>query len=379
MKKIIISYVLISLSAISGAQQIDAGLFRFPDVSHTQIVFTYANDIWIMPKTGGTAQKLSSPAGLEVFPKFSPDGKTVAFSANYDGNNEIYTLPVTGGVPERLTYHGFTERVIDWTPDGKNVLFGSGRESGRNRFGQLFTIPAKKGAATKLPFAYAEFGSYSPDGTKMALVFVSQAFRNWKRYRGGWKANIHIYDFVKNTSQNISKNEVAGSEFPMWNGDYIYFLSDRGAEQRMNLWRYSLGSEKLEQLTKFTEYDIHFPSSGPDDIVFEQGGKLYLFSFATQKCQSVNVSLVMDKTDLKPKNVSAEKYVQHFSISPDGNRLLAEARGDIFSLPAENGFVKNITQSPGFAERYPAWSPNGKQLAYWSDEGGEYNLWIKEN
>ncbi|MBK7733921.1 MAG: PD40 domain-containing protein [Chitinophagaceae bacterium] len=144
MKKIIISYVLISLSAISGAQQIDAGLFRFPDVSHTQIVFTYANDIWIMPKTGGTAQKLSSPAGLEVFPKFSPDGKTVAFSANYDGNNEIYTLPVTGGVPERLTYHGFTERVIDWTPDGKNVLFGSGRESGRNRFGQLFTIPAKK-------------------------------------------------------------------------------------------------------------------------------------------------------------------------------------------------------------------------------------------
>lgn len=379
MKKFLVSILLVSISAISVAQQIDAGLFRFPDVSKTQIAFTYANDIWIMPKSGGTAQKLSSPSGLEVFPKFSPDGKTIAYSANYDGNNEVYTISTEGGLPERLTYHGFTERVVDWTPDGKNVLFASGRESGRNRFSQFYTIPASKGPAKKLPFAYAEFGSYSPDGNKMALVFVSQAFRNWKRYRGGWKANIHIYDFVNNTSKNISSKEVAGSEFPMWNGDYIYFISDRGAEQRMNLWRYSLTNEKLEQLTNFTDYDIHFPSSGPDDIVFEQGGKLYLFSFATQQYKAVNVSLIMDKSELKPKTVSAEKYVQHYAISPDGNRVLVEARGDIFSLPAEKGFVKNITQSSGVAERYPAWSPNGMQLAYWSDEGGEYNLWIKEN
>lgn len=378
MKKFMISSFLVcGISAVAVAQQIDAGLFRFPDVSKTQIVFTYANDIWILPKNGGTAQKLSSPAGLEVFPKFSPDGKTVAFSANYDGNNEIYTIPVTGGVPDRLTFHGFTERVVDWTPDGKNVLFASGRESGRNRFSQFYTIPAKKGPAKKLPFAYAEFGSYSPDGNKIALVFVSQAFRNWKRYRGGWKANIHIYDFVKNTSKNISGKEVAGSEFPMWNGDYIYFISDRGTEQRMNLWRYSITTEKLEQLTQFKDYDIHFPSAGPDDIVFEQGGKLYLFSFATQKYQTVPVSLVMDKSEMKPKTISADKYVQHYAISPDGNRVLVEARGDIFSLPAENGFVKNITQSSGIAERYPAWSPDGQSIAYWSDEGGEYNLWIK--
>ncbi|HMU11169.1 MAG TPA: PDZ domain-containing protein [Ferruginibacter sp.] len=377
MKKMIAS-CCIAVFSLQATAQIDAGLFRFPDVSKTQIVFTYGNDIWVMPKSGGTAEKLSSPAGVESFPRFSPDGRTIAFSGNYDGNSDAYTISTNGGIPVRLTQHGFPDRVVDWTPDGKRVLFASGRESGRNRFNQFYTIPANGGAAEKLPFAYAEFGSYSPDGKKMAVTFISQAFRNWKRYRGGWKSMIHLYNFSNNTSENISYTETAGCEFPMWNGDYIYFLSDRGSEQRMNLWRYAITTKKYEQLTNYKDYDIHFPSNGPDDIVYEQGGKLWLFNFASQKTSSVSVNVVTDKAALKPKSVSAANYVQHINISPDGNRALVEARGDIFSLPAENGFVKNLTRSTASFERYPSWSPDGSMVAYWSDQSGENELWLAQ-
>lgn len=378
MKKLIFPCIIAVLFCLQANAQIDAGLFRFPDVSKTQIVFTYANDVWIMPKEGGTAEKLSSPAGVESFPKFSPDGKTIAFTGNYDGNQDVYSIPVNGGVPLRLTEHGFPDRVVDWTPDGKGVLFASGRESGRNRFNQFYTVPANGGAATKLPFAYAEFGSYSPDGKQMAVVFVSQAFRNWKRYRGGWKATIHLFNFTNNTDQNISASEVAGNEFPMWHGDDIYFISDRGAEERMNLWKYTVSTKKYAQLTNYKDYDIHFPSAGPDEIVYEQGGKLFLFSFASQNAKAVSINVVTDKASLKPRSVTVNTFIQHVGISPDGNRALMEARGDIFSLPAENGFVKNITRSTASFERYPAWSPDGNTVAYWSDQSGENELWLSQ-
>src|SRR5256885_9984649 len=181
------------IAFISLFAQIDAGLFRFPDVSKDQIVFTYANDIWVMPKDGGNAVKLSSPAGVESYPKFSPDGKNIAFTGNYDGNSDVYVIPASGGVPVRLTSHGYPDRVVDWTGDGKKVLFASSRESGKARFNQFYTVAASGGPAEKLPLAYAEFGSYSPDGKQMALVFRTQVGRNWKRYRGGWKADIHIF------------------------------------------------------------------------------------------------------------------------------------------------------------------------------------------
>jgi tricorn protease len=358
--------------------QVDAGLFRYPDVSQSQIVFSYANDVWIMPKEGGLAVKLSSPPGMEIFPKFSPDGKTIAFTGNYDGNRDVYVLPAAGGVPLRLTSHGYGDRVVDWTPDGKSVLFASIRESGKERFNQFYTIPAAGGAASKLPLAYAEFGSYSPDGKQMAVIFRSQAFRNWKRYRGGWKADIHIFNFDNLSSENISANDVAGDEFPMWKGDYIYFLSDRGTELRMNLWRYQVSTKKFEQLTHFRDADIHFPSLGPEDIVFEAGGKLYLFNLSSQQPKEVKVTMVADRASLRPRQENADQYIQHMNISPDGKRVLVEARGDIFSLPAENGYVKNLTRSSGIAERYPAWSPDGKKIAYWSDQSGEYELWLAD-
>ena len=377
MKTIISAFLLSFLISESLSAQIDAGLFRYPDVSKTQIVFSYANDLWVMPKEGGSAIKLSSPPGVESFPKFSPDGNSIAYSGNYDGNQDVYVIPVGGGIPARLTQHGLPDRVVDWTPDGKRVLFASGRESGRERYNQFYTISSQGGPVEKLPLAYAEFGSYSPDGKEIAITYISQVFRNWKRYRGGWNADIYVFNFASNKSERITDND-ASDELPMWHERSIYFLSDRGPEVRMNLWRYDMGDKSFTQLTNFKDYDVHFPSLGPEEIVMEAGGKLYLYQLASKQLKEVKVNLVTDRRSLKPTVIPSEKYIQFSGLSPDGNRALIAARGDLFSLPAEFGFVKNLSRTPGVAERYPAWSPDGNSIAYWSDQSGEYELWVMD-
>lgn len=369
----------ICLSQTVAFSQIDAGLFRYPDVSQTHIVFTYANDLWVVPKEGGRAYKLSSPPGVENFPKFSPDGKTIAFSANYDGNPDVYVLPALGGPTHRLTYHGMSDRMVDWYPDGQSVLIASRRDSEKERFNKFFKVSIKGGLPEKLPMAYAEFGSLSPDGKRIAVNFQTQIGRTWKRYRGGNVSDIHIFDLATHASENISKSDEAGNEFPMWWQDKIYFISDRGPENRMNLWEYTIASKNLKQLTRFADNDIHYPSLGIDEIVFEQGGKMYLFNLPAANYKEVKIELVTDAMTLKPRIEKADKYIQHAFISPDGNRILMEARGDIFSLPAENGFVKDLTRTSGVAERYPAWSPDGKTIAYWSDASGEYELTLMQD
>ena len=378
MRKIILALLVLTAAGNAAMAQINAALFRFPDVSKTQIVFTYANDLWIVPKEGGKAFHLSSPPGVESFPKFSPDGGTIAYTANYDGSNAVYTIPSAGGIPSRLTWYGSTERVVDWYPDGKNILFASGRESGRERFNQFYRISPSGGSPEKLPLPYAEFGTISPDGSQIAFVFKSQVFRNWKRYRGGWNANIHLFNLASYASENISAGTDADDELPMWHGSTIYFLSDRGPEKRMNLWQYDIPSKAFTQLTKFVDYDVHYPSLGPDDIVFEEGGKLYLYTLAAGSYKEVHVEVVTDEMALRPNLAPVEKLISNAFISPDGKRALIEARGDIFSLPAENGAVKDLTQSSGVAERYPAWSPDGKYIAYWSDKSGEYELALRD-
>ena len=366
------------LFSIPGFGQIDAGLFRYPDVSQSQIVFTYANDLWIVPKEGGTALKLSSPPGVEIFPKFSPDGKTIAFTGNYDGNADVYTIPVSGGLPMRITYHGMGDRVVDWHPDGQRILFASPRESGTNRFNQLFLISRNGGFAEKLPLPYGEFASFASDPNQMALVFRSTASRTWKRYQGGLSGDIYLYNTQTSASENISSKDDFAEEFPMWHGGFIYFISDRGKEKRMNLWRYEVATKSFSQVTNFSEYDVHFPSLGPEDIVFEAGGKLYLLSLSGSNTPiEVKVNIINDRYLLKPSVESAENFLQNESISGDGKRVVVEARGELFSLPAENGPVIDLTRSSGVAERFPAWSPDGKSIAYWSDESGEYELWIR--
>ena len=207
--------------------QVDARMFRQPDVSATHIAFVYAGDIWVVPKRGGVAVRLSSPRGEELFPRFSPDGTKIAFSANYDGNVDVYVVPSQGGDPVRVTHHPMPDRLVDWHPDGSRVLFVSGRESGRQRYNQFYLAAATGGPSTKLPVPYGEFGSFSPDGSKIAYLPQTQAFRTWKRYRGGWSPDIWVFDLTTMAASNVTKNE-AVDEFPMWHGDTVYFLSDRG-------------------------------------------------------------------------------------------------------------------------------------------------------
>lgn len=370
------SFVIITLLCIAASAltaQVDARMLQYPDVSQTQIVFSFAGDLWVVPKEGGTALKLSSPRGQELYPHFSPDGSQIAYSADYDGNLEIYVIPTMGGMPTRVTYHGMPDRVIDWYPDGRHLLYASSMNSGKQRFNQFYSVSPEGGMPDQLPVPYGEMASLSPDGKRIAYTKMTQAFRTWKRYRGGWAPDIIIFDLEKKTSETITPNP-ASDEFPMWYKNTIYFLSDRGPEERSNIWAYDLTTKETRQITKFTDFDIHFPSIGPSDIVFEAGGRLYRLSLADEKLNEVNVKVVTDELTLLPHAENATKYITGFSVAPDGKRALFEARGEVFSVPAENGPVINLTQSSGSAERFPAWSPDGNYAAYWSDKSGEYEL-----
>ncbi len=357
--------------------QIDARMLQYPDVSQTQIVFSYAGDLWVVAKEGGTAHRLSSPRGQELFPHFSPNGSQIAFTANYDGNPEVYTIPTMGGMPTRVTYHGMMDRILDWYPTGDRLLYASAMNSGRQRYNQFYAVPATGGMPEQLPVPYGELASLSPDGKKIAYVAVTQAFRTWKRYRGGWSADIIVFDLEKRTSEIVASN-AANDEFPMWHGNTIYFLSDRGADMRSNIWSYDLTTKQTKQVTTFKEFDIRFPALGPSDIVFEAGGRLYLLTIASGAVKEVPVKVVTDEMSLLPRTENVSKRIQQISVAPDGKRVLVEARGEIFSVPAENGPVINLSRNSSSAERYPAWSPNGRYAAYWSDRSGEYELVLND-
>ena len=368
----------LALLIAAGLQgQIDARLFQYPDVSQTHIAFAYGGDIWTVSKTGGVASKLTSAKGTEAFPRFTPDGSMVAFTGNYDGNTDIYVMPSQGGVPTRVTHHGMSDRLLDWHPDGNSLIYVSAMESGKQRFSQFYQIDKKGGLPKKLPMAYGEFGSLSEDGKKIAFTDRSRIFRTWKRYRGGTAADVWIFDLETLESENITDN-IANDELPMWSGDKIYYLSDQGEEERFNIWVYDLSSKTSRQITKFQDFDIHFPSHGPEEIVFEAGGKLYLLDLASEKHREVDIQIVSDLITVKPHKESVEKYIQNMSIAPDGNRAVVEARGEIFSLPAEDGFIQNLSRTPGIAERFPAWSPDGRYVAFWSDRSGEYELTVRD-
>jgi len=357
--------------------QVSARLFQYPDVSEDQITFVYGGDIWVAPKEGGTAFKLSSPEGNEAFPRFSPDGSYIAFSGNYDGNTDVYVIPAAGGIPTRVTHHGMNDRILDWYPDGEHLLYASSMESGKQRFNQFYKISAQGGLPEKLPIAMGEFASLSPDGAHLVFTDRSRMFRTWKRYQGGSAADIFTFDLSTLESRNIT-DHIANDELPMWIGNKIYYLSDKGEAQRFNIWVYETASGTSRQVTEFTDFDIHFPSHGPGDIVFEAGGEIYLLDLATEKTKKVEINVVSDFMAVRPKKVKTEDYIQNMTLSPDGKRVVVEARGELFSLPAEKGFVQNLTQSSGVAERYPAWSPDGKKVAYWSDRSGEYELTLMD-
>lgn len=381
MKKIILTPFLFFTLLIAANAQTDntpdALMLRFPDVSASEITFVYAEDVWTVPKDGGLARRITSTPGIEAFPKFSPDGSSIAFSGNYVGNKDVYTISNIGSDLKRLTFHPGGENVIDWQPDGEKVLFASRRKSPSNRFNQFYTVDVNGGDASQLPLFYAELGSFNADGSKLAYQYLNRAFRTWKRYQGGTASDIWIYDFESKSSEKITDYQGTDA-FPMWNGNSIYYMSDQGPKHKLNLWVYDTDAKSNSQVTFFEEYDIKFPSMGPEDIVFENGGGLYLYNYSSKTSTKVEIEVPSEQINLLAQLKDLNSNINSYWISPNGKRALFDARGELVTVPAEYGNTVNLTNTSGVAEHSPDWSPDGKLVAYFSDAEGEYNLYTRK-
>lgn len=366
--------------------QDEARLMRFPAIYGNQIVFTYAGDLYTVDRAGGDAKKLTNDEmGYEMFARFSPDGKNIAFTGQYDGNTEVYLMPAAGGVPKRLTYTATLGRddisdrmgpnniVMTWR-DNENIVFRSRKQTFNDFKGQLFIANVNGGMVEELPLPCGGFCSYSPDGSKLAYNRVFREFRTWKYYKGGMADEISIYDFKTKQTEAITSN-IYQDIYPMWTGDKIYFVSER--ERPTNLYCYDLKTKETKKVTDFKEYDIKFPSLGNNAIIFENGGFIYTFDLATRKTQKVTIRIVNDMITGRNQMKDASKYINTFSVSPDGKRIAFGARGDVWTVPAKSGITRNLTNSPGVHDRDVAWSPDGKWIAFISDKTGEDEIYIE--
>jgi tricorn protease len=356
-------------------------LLKQPTLSAEQLAFLYAGDLWIadLAERDGLhalrPRRLTAQKGQKLNPIFSPDGRWIAFSGNYDGNLSVYVVSREGGSPRRLTYHPGADLARGWTPDGERVLFASARQSSSFRYRKLFTIPAGGGFPTPLPMPMAERGSFSPDGKRLAYTPYYEAFWSWKRYRGGmtlpiWVLDMETYDHVEIPHENASDT------FPCWAGGSIYFLSDRCSV--MNVFRYAPEQGSVEQVTFHNDFDVRSLAAGHGRLAYEQAGRVHLLDMADGAARPLAIRISADLPETRPHFIPAAPYIQNAGISPTGLRAVFEARGDILTVPAKKGSIRNLTQTTGAAERDPAWSPDGKAIAYFSDAGGEYELVIAD-
>jgi len=387
MKKLL-SLLLLGLMPVPLFSQTEMRLLRFPAIHQDRVAFSYAGDLYLVAATGGLARKITSHPGYEMFPHFSPDGKSLAFTAQYDGNTEVYVMPAEGGVPQRLTYTATLDRdevsdrmgpnniVMGWTHDGQKILFRSRMKEFNDFKGQLYYISIKGGLPEQLPLPRGGFASLSSDDQQLAYNRIFREFRTWKRYRGGMADDIWLYDFSSKKSVDLTGNP-ALDIFPMWHENRIYFLSDRDPSVRLNLYVCDLADRSIRQLTHFDKYDCKFPSLGDQAIVFENGGYLYRFDLSSEKTAQIPVALAEDLASGRTELVDVNKNITNYEISPDGQRALFGARGDIFTVPQKNGPIRNLTQTPGVHERNSVWSPDGKYIAYISDLSGEDEIYIR--
>ncbi len=370
----------LSVLAGSAAAQVEpnAVMLRYPDVSAEHIVFLYDDDLWLVDKTGGVARRLTTAEGNESFPRFSPDGKTIAFMGGYDGGSDLYTLAIDAGVPTRVTHHPSREVLSDWTPDGNALIYWSPEVSGLRRAPRILRVPAEGGQPEPLPVPYGTFGSLSLAGDVLAYTPFSREFRTWKRYRGGHAPDVWLFDLNTKEAENITDNP-SNDHLPMWHGGEVYFLSDRGEHGVMNLFSYDTATKRVQKRTDFRQFDVKFPSAGPDDVVFESGGKLWRYEFATKNRIQVEVVIPGERPSLRAQRHDVAGLLAGAAPSPSGVRVVVEARGDVYSVPVESGVTRNVTATDGVAERSPAWSPDAKWIAYFSDRSGEYELTIRRS
>ncbi|MEI7684419.1 MAG: PDZ domain-containing protein [Planctomycetota bacterium] len=369
-----------------GIAQDEARLLRFPAIHDQTLVFSYAGNLYSVNSSGGVARRITSHEGYEMFAHFSPDGKQLAFTGQYDGNTEVYVMPAEGGVPRRLTFTATLKRdevsdrmgpnniVMGWKNNGE-ILFRSRMKDFNDFIGQLYTVNVKGGLPAQVPVPRGGFSSFSPDGKKLAYNRIFREFRTWKRYRGGMADDIWIYDLETKKTEAIAP-DAACDTFPMWSGDKIYFLSDRDDAKRFNLYAYDVPTKTTKQLTAFKDFDIKYPSLGDKAIVFEVGGFIHRFDLATEKATQVNIRILEDRSASRPTLTDVSKLIQAFEISPDGKRALFDARGDLFTVPAKEGPTRNLTATSGSHERNPKWSPDGRSIAYVSDASGEDEIYV---
>ena len=358
-----------------------AGMLRYADIGPTHIVFSYANDLWTVPREGGVATPLASPPGAESFPKFSPDGKHIGFVGNYDGNRDVYTVPADGGVPQRVTFHPGRETLADWS-ETHGLLFFARRED-LGKTSQLYVVGPDGGLPEKLPVPYGAFASIRDDGEWLAYIPYTRDQRTWKRYRGGMATDIWLFNLKTKQSKRITDWEGTDS-LPMWVGSKLYFLSDREGDFRLNIWSYDPATDATTKVTDFSDYDVKWPSAGPGpdgkgEIVFQYAAGLWRLYLADGTVHEVKVTIPGARPTIRAKRTDVSSQVTSWDISPTGKRVAAEARGDIWTLPAKDGAPRNLTRSSGTAERDPSWSPDGRWIAYFSDKSGEYELQVTQS
>jgi tricorn protease len=360
-----------------------AGMLRDPDVSATHIAFRYADDLWLVPREGGVAVPLASPPGSEAQPRFSPDGERIAFIAHYDGDPELYTMPAGGGVPIRATHQPSLQMLCDWTPDGRLLYFTDARNGLLART-ELYTVAPSGGMPSRLPVPYGAEAAMSADGRWLAYApIVSRWVGSWKRYVGGSAGDLWLADLEQGDFRKITAWEGTDG-FPMWHDGTIYYLSDAGPAHRLNIWSFDPGTGQRRQLTFFEELDVRSPAVGPGpegsgEIVFTVGEDLHLLDLASGKDRVVEVSVPGARPALRPQALDVADAIGHASVAPGGSRIAVEARGDIWTLPAQHGSPRNLTRSSGVAERYPSWSPDGRWIAYFSDRSAEYELHLVQS